>query len=188
MIPWRDRAVALPGDGWTKLDPGSIVLTLHSLSAGSDEPKQLWSTSLGTPKSIQHPIATKRIVITTAFCLISCGSSIEDNIDKLGGGPDEQAAGRHELVLASQNAIEPLISALESQDDRIARAEVADTFPGSICEEYVAQWAKKGRYHPPPVSGELSGMNLIRLFRTAEWSQPFVGYDRQEARGFILFQ
>ena len=67
--------------------------------------------------------------------------------------------------------------------DATTAAYVGDDFWSVECE---LRWDPI--YHPPPVSGELSGMNLIRLFRTAEWSQPFVGYDRQQARGFILFQ
>ena len=75
-------------------------------------------------------IVSRRMSIITALCLAACGSSIEDGIDQLGAGPEEQAAARHELILASQDAIEPLIAALESRDDTRVRAEVADILVG----------------------------------------------------------
>ena len=46
-------------------------------------------------------------------------------------------------------------------------AYVGDDFWSVECE---LRWDPK--YHPPPVSGELSGTNFIRLFRAAEWSHP----------------
>ncbi len=61
-----------------------------------------------------------------ALCLAACESSIDDSINDLSEGPDERAAARHELILASDKAIEPLIAALESRDDTKARADVAD--------------------------------------------------------------
>ncbi len=76
------------------------------------------------------PITARRVsIIATAFYLVACGSSIGDSIDKLGGGPEEQAAARHELVLA-RNVIEPLIAALEMRDDTKVRAEVANILVG----------------------------------------------------------
>ncbi len=75
----------------------------------------------------QIAVPSKRVaVLATAFCLAACGSPIVESIDKLDGGPEEQAAGRHELVLAADEAIEPLIEALESGErDPKIRAEVA---------------------------------------------------------------
>ncbi len=67
--------------------------------------------------------------------------------------------------------------------DARAAAYVGDDF-WSV--EYELRWDPI--YHPPPVSGEISGMNFIRLFRAIEWSHPFVGYDKKKARGFLLFQ
>ena len=69
-------------------------------------------------------------VPAVALCLAGCESSIDDSINDLSSGPDERAAARHELTLASDNAIEPLIAVLESRDDTKARAEVADILVG----------------------------------------------------------
>ena len=80
----------------------------------------------------QIAVPSRRLaVLAAAFCLAACGSPIEESIDKLDGGPEEQAAGRHELVLAADEAIEPLITALESGErDPKIRAEVAHILAG----------------------------------------------------------
>ena len=71
--------------------------------------------------------ALKRICgVATVSCLAACGPSIEESIAKLGAGPDERAMGRHELVLARDLAIEPIIAALESQDRKEVRPDLAD--------------------------------------------------------------
>ena len=81
-----------------------------------------------------------------ALCLAACESSIDHSINDLSQGPDERAAARHELILASDKAIEPLIAALESRDDTNARAEVADILVGIMARsrsERVAGVLKK---------------------------------------------
>ena len=37
---------------------------------------------------------------------LGCGPSLEDSIDKLGGSPEEQAAGRMALLLAKDLAVD----------------------------------------------------------------------------------
>ena len=66
-----------------------------------------------------------RIVATFSW-LAACGPSIEDSIDKLGSGPDERAMGKHELILAKEGAIEPIIAALEARDGGKIRPDLAD--------------------------------------------------------------
>ena len=68
--------------------------------------------------------------LAAALCLAACGPSVEDRIDELGAGPDERAAARHELTLAADEAIEPLIAALESPDGDSPRDEVAAILAG----------------------------------------------------------
>ena len=71
--------------------------------------------------------ALKRLCgVAAVLCLAACGPSIEESIAKLGAGPDERAMGRHELVLARDLAIEPIIAALESQDRKEVRPDLAD--------------------------------------------------------------
>ncbi len=83
--------------------------------------------SLQNRFQIAVPIRSRRVsIIATAFYLVACGSSIEDSIEGLGGAPDVQAAAKHELVLASTRAVEPLIQALASDRKTKIRAEVAD--------------------------------------------------------------
>ena len=85
-------------------------------------------------------------VPAVALCLAACESSIEDSINDLSEGPDERAAARHELILASDKATEPLIATLESRDDTKARAEVADILVGIMARsrnERVAGVLKK---------------------------------------------
>lgn len=77
------------------------------------------------------PIMWKTVSrVAIAIFFVACGSPIEESIDKLGRGPEEQAAARHELVLASQHAIEPLIKALESPLGTKVRAEAAAILVG----------------------------------------------------------
>ena len=64
--------------------------------------------------------------LTTTAYLAACGPSIEDSIDKLAAGPDERAMGKHELILAKDRAIEPIIAALESQDRAEVRPDLAE--------------------------------------------------------------
>ena len=83
--------------------------------------------SLQNRFQIAVPIRSRRVpIIATVFCFAGCGSSIEDSIEGLGGAPDVQAAAKHELVLASKNAVEPLIQVLASDRETKIRAEVAD--------------------------------------------------------------
>ena len=58
------------------------------------------------------------------LCLVACGPSMDENIEKLSGAPDERAQARHELILGSDTPVEQLIAALESQDGARRRAEV----------------------------------------------------------------
>ncbi len=94
-----------------------------------------------------------RVSITaTAIYLVACGSSIEDSIDKLGGSPDEQAAAKHELVLASNRAVEPLIQALASDRETKIRAEVADilvSFTVRTADERIAAVLEKHLLNDP---------------------------------------
>ena len=68
--------------------------------------------------------------LAATFCLAACGPSVEDRIDELGAGPDERAAARHELTLAGDGAIEPLIAALEWSQGDTRRDEVAAILAG----------------------------------------------------------
>ena len=64
--------------------------------------------------------------LSTTFYLAACGPSIEDSIDKLAAGPDERAMGKHELILAKDRAVDPIIAALESQDRPEVRPDLAE--------------------------------------------------------------
>ena len=55
-------------------------------------------------------------VLIASLCLAACSPSSEGSIDKLSGGPDERAMGKHELLLAKAEAIEPVIAALAGPD------------------------------------------------------------------------
>ena len=57
--------------------------------------------------------------------LVACGPTYEDSIDKLSGGPDERALGKHELLLAKAEAIDPVIAALAGPD-RGQRSDLAE--------------------------------------------------------------
>ncbi len=87
---------------------------------------------LAIPQYHFRVIAARNGIVATAALgfVLSCETSIENRIEDLGAGPDEREAARHELVLASDEAVGPLISALESLDDRLDRAEVADILVG----------------------------------------------------------
>ncbi len=80
----------------------------------------------------QITLPSRRVsILATAFYLAACGSPMEESIDKIGGGPEEQAAGRHELVLAAEDAIGSHMKALESGErDPKVRAEVAHILAG----------------------------------------------------------
>ena len=65
-------------------------------------------------------------IVATTLCLAACGPSVEDSIAKLGAGPDERAMGKHELILAGDEAVEPIIGALEKQDGNEVRPDLAE--------------------------------------------------------------
>ena len=44
------------------------------------------------------------------------------------------------------------------------------------------------KYNPPPVPGDVSGLDLPRFFRAIEWSQPFRGYRGVDAPGYLVYQ
>ena len=52
--------------------------------------------------------------------------------------------------------------------------------------EFELRWDPED--HPRPVPGEISGIDLTRLFRTVEYSEAFRGYDDVYASGYALFQ
>ena len=66
------------------------------------------------------------VALTTAIWFFSCGSSVEDSIEKLGAGPDERAMARHELILAKGGAVEPIVAALDSRDNPEIRPDLAE--------------------------------------------------------------
>ena len=87
--------------------------------------------------AIQHPLiphhrfrataaAAMSGIWVTAIFLAACGPSVEDSIAKLGAGPDERAMGKHELILAGDEHVEPIIAALERQDGNKVRPDLAE--------------------------------------------------------------
>ena len=127
--------------------------------------------------SLQNRFQIAVPILAAAFYLVACGSSIEDSIDKLGGGPDEQAAARHELILASQDAIEPLIAALESGDDTRVRAELADILVGLMVrsgDERIAAVLEKHLLEDrdPMVRGRIA--EELGLHLRSEFFDPFL--------------
>ena len=119
-----------------------------------------------------------RVSITaTAIYLVACGSSIEDSIDGLGGAPDEQAAAKHELVLASKRAVEPLIQALASDRETKIRAEVADilvSFTVRHADERIAAVLEKHLLNDPApvVRGRIAEELGLRI--RSEFFDPFL--------------
>ena len=55
----------------------------------------------------------RQTFIFLALICLSCGPSIEDNIDKLGRGGEDREEAQQELLLAKERAIEPLLEALK---------------------------------------------------------------------------
>ncbi len=66
------------------------------------------------------------VTLVIVIGLSSCGPSVEDNIENLGAGPDERAMARHELILAKEGAVEPIVAALESRDSPEIRPDLAE--------------------------------------------------------------
>lgn len=56
----------------------------------------------------------------------ACGPSLEDHIEQLSGNPEERKNAQHELLLAKEQAVEPLLGALEDPRYAAGRAELAD--------------------------------------------------------------
>ncbi len=69
---------------------------------------------------------TRKVIWATALCLAACGSSLEDSIDSLSGGPVERAQARHELILAGKDAVEPIVAAFEEPGRSKVRPELAE--------------------------------------------------------------
>ena len=74
----------------------------------------------------QHRFRNEAARALTVLFLSACGPSVEDSIEKLGAGPDERATGKHELILADEGAVEPIIAALERQDGNKVRPDLAE--------------------------------------------------------------
>ena len=71
---------------------------------------------------------------------------------ELGGAPNEQAAAKHELVLSSERAVEPLIQALASDRETKIRAEVAEilvSFTMRTADERIAAVLEKHLLNDP---------------------------------------
>ena len=59
-----------------------------------------------------------------------CGPSLRDSIDKLGGTVEEQAAGRMELLLAKDRAVDDLLGALEDPERAASRLLLVEVLAG----------------------------------------------------------
>ena len=70
------------------------------------------------------------------FCIVvislwyGCSSSLQDSIDKLGGSAEEQAAGRMELLLAKDRAVDDLLAALEDPERAASRRLLVEVLAG----------------------------------------------------------
>ncbi len=84
-------------------------------------------------------------VLIASPWLAACGTSYEDSIDKLSGGPDERTMGKHELLLAKADAIDPIIAALEGPDlgQRSDLAEVMVNLSLRLEDDRIAAALKK---------------------------------------------
>ncbi len=72
-------------------------------------------------------IARRRICLAAAaLYLAACGSPVDNSIDKLSGGPDERALAKHELILAGEDAVEPIVAAFEDRGSSTVRPELAE--------------------------------------------------------------
>lgn len=77
-----------------------------------------------------------RITGWVGFCSVlfvgwfGCGASFEDSIDKLGGTAEEQAAGRMELLLAKDRAVDDLLVALEDPERATSRRLLIEVLAG----------------------------------------------------------
>ena len=64
--------------------------------------------------------------IVIAFFCAACGPSVEDLIDDLGAGGEQSVEARQHLLLAKEQAVGPLLKALEDQHHREARPELVE--------------------------------------------------------------
>ena len=68
----------------------------------------------------------RHLVVSLVLCA-ACGSSLEESIEKLSSAsPDERKNAQHKLLLAQEQAVEPLLQALEDPAYAVGRAELAD--------------------------------------------------------------
>ena len=69
----------------------------------------------------------KVYILLAAFFWTACGPSLEDSIEKLGSErPDERQQAQHRLLLAQEQAVDPLLEALDDPRYAVGRAELAD--------------------------------------------------------------
>ena len=148
-------------------------------------------------------------ICVTAFVLAACGPSVEESIAKLGVlpyGDEPGSISRYQdlvefffdrnldkktisvMKVNSAGAVRDGLDGYKSQRDHSwdaggsAATYVGDDF-WSV--EFELRW---DRYNPRPVPGEVSGVDFHRLFRAAEWSQTFRGYDGNDVPGYLLYQ
>ena len=57
---------------------------------------------------------------------IACGPSLEDHIELLSSSPDQREKAQHELLLAKEHAVEPLLAALGNSRHAAGRVHLAD--------------------------------------------------------------
>lgn len=109
---------------------------------------------------------------------LGCGPSLEDSIDKLGGSPEEQAAGRMALLLAKDRAVDDLLQALDDPVRATSRRGLVEVLVGlmnRVDDERIEVAVLRVLRDDPDYRVRATVAQQLGLHRPAHFIEPFLG-------------
>jgi hypothetical protein len=109
---------------------------------------------------------------------LGCGPSLEDSIDKLGGSPEEQAAGRMALLLAKDRAVDDLLQALDDPERATSRRGLVEVLVGlmnRVDDERIEVAVLRVLRDDPDYRVRATVAQQLGLHRPAHFIEPFLG-------------
>ena len=109
---------------------------------------------------------------------LGCVSSLEDSIDKLSGSAEERAAGRMELLLAKDRAVDDLLAALDDPERVSSRRGLVGVLVGlmnRVDDERIEAAVLRVLREDPDHRVRATVAQQLGLHRPAHFIEPFLG-------------